>query len=119
MPVKLFSHLVTLNCPTPDCAWATTSGQLLGTASLLGLGLCNELSLEAGVLLLGTGVCVVGGSDKLVEESGGDPDPFAHPVVQKNKLTTAVIAQIMGLRLVLINCLPVLKEQDNSLRRWV
>jgi hypothetical protein len=119
VPVKLFSHLVTLNCPTPDCVWATTSGQLLGTASVLGLGLWDGLRLGAAVFSLGTDVCVVGGPDKLVEDSGEDPDPFVHPVVQRHKLTTAATAQKMvGLRLMLINCLPVLKERDNSLSTW-
>lgn len=28
VPVALKSHPVTLNCPTPDCTWATTSGQV-------------------------------------------------------------------------------------------
>lgn len=120
VPVKLLSHLVTLNCPTPDCTWATTSGQLLGSASLLGLGLGDGLWLGVAGLTLGTGVCGADGAGNLVEVSGEGPGSFVQPAVQRHKLTTAATAQkMMGLRLVLTNCLPVLKERDNSLSTWV
>lgn len=122
VPVKLLSHLVTLNCPTPDCTCATTSGQLLGTASLLGLGLgLGDGGLWLGVagLSIGAGVCGADGAVNLVEESGEGPGSFVQPAVQRHKLTTAATAQkMMGLRLVLTNCLPLLKERDNSRSTW-
>ena len=99
VPVKLLSHLVTLNCTTPDCIWAMTSGQLLGTASLLGLGLGDGgLWLGVAGLSIGTGVCGEDGAVNVVEDSGEGPGSFVQPAVQRHKLTTAATAQkMMGL----------------------